>query len=149
MAFADGRDEVNHARGNVFAAAVAEFQLEHFVGVQRGQVFKGDFVFGGAAFVEVDAVDFGQREIAFVVFWRADFAGDGVAGAQVATADKAGRDVDVVGVCLVGIDFGTEEAVAVWHEFEGAVAADFFAAFGVCFEDGEDEVLFALAGDVF
>ena len=116
--------------------------------MQRGQVFKGDFVPRRAAFVVVDGVDFGQREVAFVFFWRADFAGDGVAGTQVAAADEAGGDVDVVGVCLVGVHFGTEEAVAVLEEFERAVAADFFAAFGVRFKDAEDEVLFAFAGDV-
>ncbi|EHM55132.1 hypothetical protein HMPREF9080_00936 [Cardiobacterium valvarum F0432] len=148
LAFANGGDKVDHARGDVFAAAVADFEFEHFVGVQRGEVFKGDFVPRRAALVVVDGVDFGEGEVAFVVFRWADFAADGVAGAQVAAADEVGRDVDVVGVGLVGVDFGAQEAVAVRDEFEGAIAGDFFATFGMRFEDTEDEVLFAFAGDV-
>ena len=93
LAFADRREQVHHAAGVVVARG---FELQPLVRIERRQVVEEDLVARFLGRLEVDRVDFDQREVALAFLGRADLAGDGVAGAQVEAADLRRRDVDVV-----------------------------------------------------
>ena len=94
LALADGRQQIHHAAGEVVAHG---FELETLVRIERRQVVEEDLVARFLGRLEVDGVDFDQREVTLAFLGRADLAGDGVAGAQIETADLRRRDVNVVG----------------------------------------------------
>src|ERR1019366_5912105 len=96
--------------------------------------------------LEVDGVDFDEREIALAFLGRADLAADGIAGAQIETADLAGRHVDIVRAGQVVVLGGAEEAETVGQTLQHAFAEDQTAFFGLGLEDLEDEFLLAQAG---
>ena len=95
---------------------------------------------------KVDRVYFDQREVAFAFFRRPDLAGDGVAGAQVETADLRGRDVDVVRAGQIVVLRRAQEAEAVGQAFQYAFGEDKSALFGLRLENLEDEFLLAQTG---
>ncbi len=57
-----------------------------FVGIERRQVIKEDFIAGLLGAFKIDFIHFQQGEI-FHLLWGADFAGNGVACPQVKAAD--------------------------------------------------------------
>ena len=143
LAFADGRQQIHHAAGVIVADG---FQLQPLVGIQRRQVVEEDLVARFLGRFEVDGIDFDQREVALAFLGRADLAADGVAGAQIETADLAGRDVDIVGAGKVVVLGRAQEAEAVGQAFQHAFAEDQPALFGLGLKDLEDQFLLAQAG---
>ncbi len=143
LALADGRQQIHHAAGEVVAHG---FQLEPLVGIERRQVVEEDLVARFLGRLEVDGVDFDQREVALAFLGRADLAGDGVAGAQVEAADLRGRNVNVVGAGQVVVLGRAQEAEAVGQAFEHAFGEDQAALFGLRLQDLEDQLLLAQAG---
>jgi hypothetical protein len=124
------------------------FELEPLVGIERRQVVEEDLVARFLGRLEVDGVDFDEREVALAFLGRADLAGDGVAGAQIEAADLRGRDVDVVGAGQVVVLGRAQEAEAVGQAFEHAFGEDQAALFGLRLQDLEDQFLLAQAGGV-
>ncbi len=148
LAFADRRDQVDDARRQVFARAVAALELEPLGRMQRRQVLEQNLVLRAFRRIEVDLADLQQREVALAVLRRTDQAGDRVAGAQVEAADLARADVDVVRPGEIRAVGGAQEAEAVLQDLQHAVAVDVLAAARMRLEDREDDVLLARAGQV-
>ena len=148
LSLADGRGEIDDARGQILGGPVADLHEHAFLGKQRGEVLEEDLVLGVFGLVEVDLIDLQQREIAFAFLGRADLARDRIALAQVEAANLRRRDVDVVGPGQIGAVGAAQEAETVLEDLENAIAVDILAALGVLLEDGEDYVLLAGAGEV-
>src|SRR3546814_4684982 len=86
-----------------------------------------DAVADDVGIVEIDADKLGEREIAFAVAGRADFALDRIAGAQAIFADLVRRHIDVVGAGeIIGLRVA-EETEAVGEHFDGARSDDLLA----------------------
>ena len=143
LPFTDWGQQVHHAAGVVVADRL---ELEPLIGIQRRQVIEEDLVAGFLWRFEVDGVDFDQGEVALAFLGRADLAADGIAGAQIETADLAGRDVDIVGTGQVVVLGGAQEAEAIRQTFEYAFAEDQAALLGLGLEDFEDQLLLTQAG---
>ena len=87
--------------------------VELLVRIERRQIVEIDAVADRSGSSKLIVRDAGQREIALALLGAADFAFDGVAGAQAEAADDRRRDIDVVGAGEV-IGLGrAEEAEAV------------------------------------
>ena len=149
LSLADRRDQVNHARGQVFAGGIVAFEAEALLRMERGEVLEQDLVLGLFRVLEIDFVDLEQGEVAFAFLRRADRAAHGVAGAQVETADLRGADVDVVRAGEVRGIGGAQKAEAVLQDLHHAFAHDVFTLLGLGLEDGEDQILLAQAGAAF
>ncbi len=148
LALADGRGQVDHATGEILGGAVAGFHLQALVGEQRREVLEQDLVLRVLRPIVVDRVDLEQGEVALTFFRRANLADDAVAGAQVETADLAGRYVDVVRAGQVGRIRGAQEAETVLENLQHAITGNFLATLRVLLEQGKDDVLFARTGHV-
>ena len=59
------------------------FQVDTFIGVQRGEVIEEDFVFGELRVLIVNGFDLEQGKVPFALFRRPHLARHGVAGVQV------------------------------------------------------------------
>ena len=101
LAFANGRNDVDDATGDVFSNFFIAFdialQAHLLFGEQRRQVFKHHFVLVLIGTTAVDFVQLVQSKVTLAVFGGAYFAFNHVTGVQVKTAHLAGADVDVVG----------------------------------------------------
>ena len=93
--------------------------------------------------VEIDLEHLGECEITFAILGRADFAFNGVTGAQAILAHHIGRNVDVVRsgeiVCLGR----TQEAEAVGEYLNRAFADDLLTILCHLFQDREHQILLA------
>src|SRR5690606_14733629 len=148
LALADRCAEVDHAAGEVLGGAVAGFHLQALVGEQRREVLEQDLVLRVLRPIVVDRVDLEQGEVALTFLRRTNLADDAVAGAQVETADLAGRYVDVVRAGQVGRIRGAQEAETVLESLQHAITGNFLATLRVLLEQGKDDVLFARTGHV-
>ena len=97
---------------------------------------------------EVDLANLEQREIAFAVLGRADFAGNSVTGAQVKATNLAGRHVNVIRPGKIGAVCAAQEAETVLQDFQHTITVNILSALGVSFEGGKNDVLFAGPGHV-
>ena len=149
LAFADGRDDVDDAAGDVFLTLGVLFELHVLAWKQGGQVFKHDLVFVVLRQVVVDFVELGKRKVALAVFGDANFAFDHVTRMQVEAAHLAWADVDIVGAGGVAGVWATQEAKTVGQDLEDTVGKHLFASAGALFDDGEHELLLAHAARVF
>ena len=143
LAFADGREQIHDAAGEIILGG---FELEPLVRIKRREIVEENLVAGFLRRLEVDGVDFDQREIALAFLRRPDLAGDGVAGAQIETANLRGRDVNVIGTWQIVVFGCAQKAEAIGQAFENAFGEDQTALFGLRLEDFEDEFLLAKAG---
>ena len=143
LALADRRQQIHHAAGVVFAR---RFELQPLVGIERRQVVEEDLVARFLRRLEVDRVDFDQREVPLAFLRRPDLAGDGVAGAQVEAPDLRRRDVDVVRAGQIVVLGRAQEAEAVRQALENAFGEDQSALFGLRLQDLEDQFLLAQSG---
>ena len=148
LAFADRRDQIDDARGDVLFALDVAFELELLLREQRRQVLEHDLVLAFLGQQAVDPVDLDQREVALTVLGHAHFAFDHVAGVQVEAPDLAGRKVDVVGRRHVAGFDRSQEAKAVWQHLEHAITEDLLAGLGALLHDREHQLLLAQPGDV-
>ena len=96
LTFADGREQVDDACGEIGGAAVAT-ECEFFFGEEWGEVLKGHAIahFGGVA--AIDFVDAGEWKIFFAFVGWAHVAFDDIARFQTVFLDDVGGDVDIVG----------------------------------------------------
>ena len=140
LAFADGRQQIHHAAGVV---VLGRLHLQPRLRIERREVVEENLVAGFLGRLEVDRVDFDQREVPLAFLGRADLAADGVAGAQIEAADLRGRNVDVVGTGQVVVFGRAQEAEAVGQAFEHAFGEDQAALFGLHLQDLEDQLLLA------
>src|ERR1019366_7176118 len=143
LALADGGQQVHHAAGVILFDG---FQFEPLIGIERRQVVEEDLVAGFLGRLEVDGIPLDEGEVALAFLWRPDLPADGVAGAQIETADLAGRDVDIVGAGQVVVLRSAQEAEAVGQALQHAFAEDEPAFFGLGLQDLEDQLLFAQTG---
>ena len=79
LAFANRSHDINDAAGNVFFGLDVALKAQYFVREQWREVFKQHLVLASLGRVAVDAVEFGQREVALTFFRRTHFAVDRVA----------------------------------------------------------------------
>jgi len=145
LAFADGRDDVDDAPGEIFVGADVALQVDLLGREQRRQVLEQDLVFGIFGRFTVDLVHLDQRHIAFAFLGGADLTFDGVAGVQVEATHLAGADVDVIRTGEIGGVGRAQEAEAVRQHFQCAVAVDALTFLRLVLQQGEDQVLFAHA----
>ena len=139
-----GRHQFHDPPGVVL---LRRLELEALLRIERRQVVEEDLVAGFLGRLVVDRVDLDQGEIALALLGRPDLAGDGVAGAQVETADLRGRDIDVIGARQIVVLRRAQKAEAVRQALEHAVGEDQAALFGLRLQDLEDQLLLAQAGD--
>jgi hypothetical protein len=148
LAFAEGRDQVNDAAGDVLFGFDFALELELLFREQRRQVLEHDLVLALLGGQAVDLVDLDEGEVALAVFRHPHLALDHVTGVQVEAADLAWRQVDVVGARHVaGVD-RAQEAEAVGQHLEHAIAEHLLAALGALLHDREHQLLLAHASDV-
>ena len=83
-AFADGADEVEHARAQLVGGG---FQDEPLVWKERREVVEMRFFLGLVRVFAVHALDLEQREELFLFLWRTDLPGNQIAGLQIEAAD--------------------------------------------------------------
>src|SRR5690606_22641526 len=144
----NGSNQIENAGGKVFGRAVTQFQHQALVREQRGKVFKQNFVFGAFRLVAVNFVNFQQGNIAFAFFGRAAFTADFIALAQVKAADLTGGYIDIVRAGEVRTVRAAQETKTILQNFQHTITVNIFAAFGMVFQNGEDDVLFTGAADV-
>ena len=82
LAFAERRDQIDDARGHVLPRRVLDLHLEPFVRIERRQIVEVNLVARLLRILEVDAVDFEQREIALALFRAPDFALNRIDGSK-------------------------------------------------------------------
>ena len=97
LTFALRRDDVDDAGGLVLDRWVERIERQLAVRIKRRQIVEIDAMADGVGVVKIDFQHFRQREIAFAVFRMADFAFDGITGAQTELANHVGCYVYVVG----------------------------------------------------
>ena len=148
LTLADGRGQVDDARGQILGGTVADLHAQTVLRKQRREVLEQDLVLGVLRPVQVDLADLQQREVALAFFRRANLAGDGVALAQVEAPDLGRRHIDIVGAGQVGAVGAAQESETVLKDLQHAIAEDVFAALGVLLQDGKDDVLLAGPGQV-
>ena len=143
LAHADGRDQIDDAHVDLFRR---RFQDEPAIGMQRRQILEGgrrDAFFGTDA---VDQIDLHQGEVVLAFDGQTDGPFDDQAGLEAEPANLAGRDVNVFRRGEIVVGDGTQEAVAVGQDFEGAGAAHGDAAFDLPADDAHDELAAIHAG---
>src|SRR5690606_38517380 len=149
LALALRRHQVEDAAGDVLAGAVAALELALLAREQRRQVLEQHLVLRRFQRLAIDGVDHVEREVALAVLRPADAAGEVVAGAQVETADLAGRDVGIVRAGQVAGLGGPQEAEPVGQDLQHAVGGHAFTVAGEHLQYREDDVLLAGTGDPF
>ena len=143
LTFADGRDDVDDAAGDIFLGLDVAFQDQRLVGKKRREIFEKDLalrVFGG---FPVDLVDLDEGEVTLAVLGCPDLAFDGVAGVKVEAADLRWRNVDVVGPRQVAGVGRAEKPESIGQHLERSIAEDAFAFFRLVLEQCENEVVLA------
>src|SRR5690606_35298066 len=144
-AFADRRNHVDDARGQILGAAVALLELQTLPREERGQVLEQNLALRVLGRVVIDLPDLQQREVALAVLRRTNQPRDRITGPQVETPDLARRNVDIVGTREVGAVCRAQEAEAVLQDLEHTLAEDVLAVLRVSLQDREDDVLLARA----
>src|ERR1700742_2929269 len=97
LALADGRYQIDGARGQVLGGSVAALELEALGRMERRQVLEQHLAARALGAVEIDLSDLQERKVTLTVLRRTDQAGDRIAGAQIEAPDLAWAYVDVVG----------------------------------------------------
>ena len=143
LSFADRGDDVDNPCRQVFSRGVLEFEPETLIGKQRRQIVEIDLVLGLFRVLEIQRIDFQQREIAFAFLRTANVAFDRVAGAQSEATDLRGRDVDIVRPRqIVGVR-RTQESETVGENLDDTLADDVGFLNRELLENGEHQLLLA------
>src|SRR5208337_4683717 len=143
LAFADRRDQIDDAGGQIL---VIVFELDALLGIERGEVVEQDLVARLFRVLVVDRFNLEQREVALAFFWRANQAGNHVAGAQIELANLARRNINVVGAGQVVVVRSAQEAEAVGQNFQHALAEDRAVLGGLRLQDRKNHLLLAHVG---
>ena len=121
LAFADGREEVYYACGEVGGGWVATKVIFLF-GEEWGEMLERYPVAYFSRLAPINLVDAGEREIFLSIVGRTNVAFHHIAGFQSILLDLNGRHIHVVGRGEVVVVAGTKETISVGHDFEHAVA---------------------------
>ena len=97
----------------------------------------------GVRIIKVDLHHLGQGKITFAIFRRANFAFDGVTGAQTKLADHIWRYVNIVWTCKIVRFWRAQETKAVGQNLNRTKTHDLLAIFGQLFQDRKHQILFA------
>lgn len=117
------RNQINNAGGIVLFAA-NDVKIEFFGRIKRRKVVKIDTQLGFFRIFKINRINFGQGKITFVVFWTADFALYGIAGAQAEFFDLRRRNVNVIGTGQI-VGFGrAQKTETVLQNFYGSFAVN-------------------------
>ncbi len=120
---------------------------DSLVRVQRGQVVVENPVARLLGRLEIDRVDFDQRQVALPLVRHADLPGDDIARPQVEFAYLGRGDVDVVRPGQVVVVGRPQKSVSLGEDLEHPFGEDQPVFFRLGLQDGENQVLFAhLAG---
>ncbi len=144
LALADRTQEVHGPGGQVVRVVLETDPLHR---VERREVVEEGLVARLLRRLEVDGLNFQEGEVALGVLGRPHLAGDGVAGAEVETADLGGRDVDVVGARQIVVVGGAEESEPVRQHFEHTLGEDEPVPLCLSLQDLEDQLLLAEAAE--
>ncbi|EAU48221.1 hypothetical protein R2601_14685 [Salipiger bermudensis HTCC2601] len=125
LALPDRRHEVDDPGGAILDGRILDLHLQPLIWIERRQVIEGNLVTGALGIFEVDLRDINQSEVALFVVWRANFAFDGVAGAQRVLPDHLRRHVDVVGTGQIVRFRRAQEAKTVLEHLENPVTGHF------------------------
>ena len=87
LAFTDRCSQINDPSREVFSRPVTDLHAQTLGGKQRRQVLEENLMLGVFRAVKVDLANFEQGKVALALFGRADFAGNGVAFAQIETTN--------------------------------------------------------------
>ncbi len=123
LALADGRKEIDDARGEVVVAVARE--TEFLAREKRRHEFELHAVTHKVGREAVDLVHAHQREVFLALARRADGTAHGVAGLQPEVLDLRRRNIDVVGRIEIVVVRRAEESVAVRHHFKNPFTRDF------------------------
>src|SRR5205814_3345371 len=93
LSFTGRRDEIEHARRHVRRG----LELDAILRIERGEIVEENFLARDVRMFEVDRFDFDQREVTLALFRRTHLTGDGVARAEIKSANLRRRNVNVVG----------------------------------------------------
>ena len=143
LPLADRAGDVDHAHRQV---VVAGLQDQALIRVERREIVEQGLFAGHRRVLEVDHGDLEQGKVAFPFLGGADLSGDGVAGAQVETANLRRGDVDIIRPGeVVGIR-GPQKAEAVREDLQDPLAEDGAVLLRGGVEDGKDQILLAHPG---
>jgi hypothetical protein len=137
--------QVDHPHRQV---PVLSFQPDPGVGIAGPEVVEGDPVLGLLRLLEVDLLDFEQRQVPLSFLGRPNLTHHGIAGAQIKPLDLAGRDVDVIGSVQVIPVLAAQEAVALGQDLEHALTPDDGVRVQQGLLDPEDQILLSETGIV-
>ncbi len=90
LALADRRNDVDGPSGQVLGRTIALLKPDTLIRVQRGEVFKENFLLGFFGGLVVDGFNFQQREVTLGVLRRTHQARNRVTGPQSEAADLTG-----------------------------------------------------------
>ena len=79
LPLANRRDQIENARSHVGR----HFELDALVGIERREVVEKDLLPRDVGMLEVDRLDFDQREVTLPFLRRADLTGNCIAGAEI------------------------------------------------------------------
>jgi len=140
LAFADRRDQIDDAGGQIF---VIVFELDALLGIERGQVVEQDFVARLFGVLVVDRFNLEQREVALALLRRPNQTRYGIAGTQIELSNLAGRDVDVVGTGQIVVIGRAQKAVTIRQDLQHAFGENMAFFFTLRLQNFENKVLFA------
>ena len=123
LSLADRGEHIHDAAGRILFKAVAE-KVEFLRREEGSEEIERNAVPDEFRRAAVDVLDLDQREILVAFARRTDFTGDGIAVLQGVLLDLLLGNVDVVRGVQVIVVRGTEETVAVRHDFQHARGLD-------------------------
>src|SRR5262249_18683723 len=138
LTLADGRQHIHHKTRQVI---LSRLHLEARLRIKRRQVVEEDLVASFLRRLEVDRVDFDQREVTLAFLGGADLTADGIACAEIESANLRGRNVHVIRAGQIVVLGGAQEAETIGQAFEDAFGEDQTALFRLDLQDLEDEFL--------
>src|SRR5271167_877710 len=140
LPLADRREQVHNTCADVLANGL---ELDTLLRIQRREVVEEDLVARLFRRLEVDCLDFDQREILLALMWRAYLPADGIACLQVELADLRRRNVNVVRTRKVVVIGRAQKAIAVRQDFQYSLREDMAFLFALGLKDLKNEVLLA------
>src|SRR6202012_3674642 len=124
------------------------FQLEPLVRIERRQVVEEDLVAGFLGRLEIDSVDFNQREVTLAFLRRTNLPRTRFSRAQIEAADLRRRDVNVVRPGQIVVFRSAQESEPVREAFKNTLRKDQAALLGLRLQNLENKLLLAKTGGV-
>ena len=142
LSFSNRAKQVEHAARQIFTR---RFHFQAALGIERREVIEEYFISRDFGVLEINRLDFDEREIALTVFGRPNLSRDGVAGPQVELPDLRRGNVNVIRAGQIVVFRGAQEAEAIGQAFQDAFGENQAVLLGLGAEDLEDQLLLAHA----